>query len=179
VSAEFLRLDLGQIDIGQLIAITKQAWISRSRCEEHIREGFDHRKVRHTKTVGMNHMGSASHAQRKADGANSSEPPAYRERHGPDANNMAPAASFLPVRPKSPPNCYPFCQDKSNRTLSEPWILPLAQRLRISEVSAAPGREIRARYRKRIVNDLVTSAAAECGSRRRGIGAGKGRILNT
>jgi histone H3/H4 len=35
--------------------------------EEHIREGFDHRKVRHTKTVGMNHMGSASHAQRKAD----------------------------------------------------------------------------------------------------------------
>jgi hypothetical protein len=35
--------------------------------EEHIREGFDHRKVRHTKTIGMNHMGSASRAQRKAD----------------------------------------------------------------------------------------------------------------
>jgi peptide subunit release factor 1 (eRF1) len=35
--------------------------------EEHIREGFDHRKVRHTKTVGMDHMGSSSHAQRKAD----------------------------------------------------------------------------------------------------------------
>jgi hypothetical protein len=35
--------------------------------EEHIQEGFNHRKVRHTKTVGMNHMGSASRAQRKAD----------------------------------------------------------------------------------------------------------------
>jgi peptide subunit release factor 1 (eRF1) len=35
--------------------------------EEHIQEGFNHRKVRHIKTVGMNHMGSASHAQRKAD----------------------------------------------------------------------------------------------------------------
>jgi peptide subunit release factor 1 (eRF1) len=35
--------------------------------EEHIQEGFNHRRVRHTKTVGMNHMGSASHAQRKAD----------------------------------------------------------------------------------------------------------------
>ena len=35
--------------------------------EEHIQEGFNHRKVRHTKTVGMNHMGSSSRAQRKAD----------------------------------------------------------------------------------------------------------------
>ena len=35
--------------------------------EEHIQEGFNHRNVRHTKTVGMNHMGSASRAQRKAD----------------------------------------------------------------------------------------------------------------
>jgi peptide subunit release factor 1 (eRF1) len=35
--------------------------------EEHIREGFNHRRVRHTKTVGMNHLGSASRAQRKAD----------------------------------------------------------------------------------------------------------------
>jgi peptide subunit release factor 1 (eRF1) len=35
--------------------------------EEHIQEGFNHRKVRHTKTVGMDHLGSASHAQRKAD----------------------------------------------------------------------------------------------------------------
>ena len=35
--------------------------------EEHIREEFDHRKVRHTKTVGTDHLGSASQAQRKAD----------------------------------------------------------------------------------------------------------------
>jgi len=35
--------------------------------EEHIQEGFNHRRVRHTKTVGMDHIGSASRAQRKAD----------------------------------------------------------------------------------------------------------------
>jgi peptide subunit release factor 1 (eRF1) len=35
--------------------------------EEHIQEGFNHRKVRHIKTVGMDHLGSASRAQRKAD----------------------------------------------------------------------------------------------------------------
>jgi peptide subunit release factor 1 (eRF1) len=35
--------------------------------EERIQEGFSHRRVRHTKTVGMDHLGSASHAQRKAD----------------------------------------------------------------------------------------------------------------
>jgi hypothetical protein len=35
--------------------------------EEHIQEGFGHRKVRHIKTVGMDHLGSASHVQRKAD----------------------------------------------------------------------------------------------------------------
>jgi peptide subunit release factor 1 (eRF1) len=34
---------------------------------EYIREGFDHRRVRHTKTVGTDHLGSASRAQRKAD----------------------------------------------------------------------------------------------------------------
>ena len=35
--------------------------------EEHIQEGFDHKKIRHTKTVGMDHLGAADHAQRKAD----------------------------------------------------------------------------------------------------------------
>jgi peptide chain release factor subunit 1 len=35
--------------------------------EEHIHEGFDHRKVRHIKTVGTDHLGSASRVQRKAD----------------------------------------------------------------------------------------------------------------
>jgi peptide chain release factor subunit 1 len=35
--------------------------------EEHVREAFDHRKVRHTKTVGMNNLGAAGRAQRKAD----------------------------------------------------------------------------------------------------------------
>jgi peptide subunit release factor 1 (eRF1) len=35
--------------------------------QEHVRQAFDHRKVRHTKTVGMNNLGAASHAQRKAD----------------------------------------------------------------------------------------------------------------
>ncbi len=35
--------------------------------EKHIREGFDHRKVRHIKTVGMDHLGAASRVQRKAD----------------------------------------------------------------------------------------------------------------
>jgi hypothetical protein len=35
--------------------------------EEHIQEGFSHKKVRHIKTVGMDHLGSASRAQRKAD----------------------------------------------------------------------------------------------------------------
>jgi peptide subunit release factor 1 (eRF1) len=35
--------------------------------EEHLREGFDPRKVRHTKTIGTDHLGSASRAQRKAD----------------------------------------------------------------------------------------------------------------
>jgi hypothetical protein len=34
---------------------------------EHIQERFEHKKVRHTRTVGMDHIGSASHAQRKAD----------------------------------------------------------------------------------------------------------------
>jgi peptide chain release factor subunit 1 len=35
--------------------------------QEHVRQTFDHKKVRHTKTVGMNNLGAASHAQRKAD----------------------------------------------------------------------------------------------------------------
>jgi peptide subunit release factor 1 (eRF1) len=35
--------------------------------EEHIHQTFDHRKVRHIKTVGMDRLGSASRAQRKAD----------------------------------------------------------------------------------------------------------------
>jgi peptide subunit release factor 1 (eRF1) len=35
--------------------------------EEFIRGRFDVRKVRHIKTVGMDHLGSASHVQRKAD----------------------------------------------------------------------------------------------------------------
>ena len=35
--------------------------------EEHVRQTFDHRKIRHTKTVGMDNLGAASHAQRKAD----------------------------------------------------------------------------------------------------------------
>jgi Bacterial archaeo-eukaryotic release factor family 10 len=35
--------------------------------EENLRETFDHRRVRHTKTVGMDHLGAADHAQRKAD----------------------------------------------------------------------------------------------------------------
>jgi peptide subunit release factor 1 (eRF1) len=34
---------------------------------ELIREAFDQRRVRHTKTVGMNKLGAASHAQQKAD----------------------------------------------------------------------------------------------------------------
>jgi hypothetical protein len=34
--------------------------------EEHIQEGSSHRKVRHIKTVGMDHLGSASHVQRRA-----------------------------------------------------------------------------------------------------------------
>ena len=35
--------------------------------EEHSRQGFDQKKVRHTKTVGMNNLGAAGHAQQKAD----------------------------------------------------------------------------------------------------------------
>jgi peptide subunit release factor 1 (eRF1) len=35
--------------------------------QECIREEFDHKKVRHIKTVGMDHLGSASRAQRRAD----------------------------------------------------------------------------------------------------------------
>src|SRR5262249_35695244 len=35
--------------------------------QEHVRQAFDHRKIRHTKTVGMNNLNAASHAQRKAD----------------------------------------------------------------------------------------------------------------
>jgi peptide subunit release factor 1 (eRF1) len=37
------------------------------RMDEHIGEEFDHKKVRHTKTVGMDHLGTGDHAQRKAD----------------------------------------------------------------------------------------------------------------
>src|SRR4030095_739510 len=35
--------------------------------EEQIQEGFNHKRVRHNKTVGMDHLASASRAQRKAD----------------------------------------------------------------------------------------------------------------
>ena len=35
--------------------------------QEQVREGFGSRRVRHIKTVGMDHLGSASRAQRKAD----------------------------------------------------------------------------------------------------------------
>ena len=34
---------------------------------EHVAEEFDHRAVRHTKTVGMNSLGAASHAHQRAD----------------------------------------------------------------------------------------------------------------
>lgn len=34
---------------------------------EHIKEEFDHKKVRHTKTVGMDNLASGSHGQRRAD----------------------------------------------------------------------------------------------------------------
>ena len=37
------------------------------KVEEYLREDFDHRSVRHTKTIGMDHLGSASRAQRKGD----------------------------------------------------------------------------------------------------------------
>jgi peptide subunit release factor 1 (eRF1) len=35
--------------------------------EEHIQDKFNHRKVRHIRTVGTDHLASASHVQRKAD----------------------------------------------------------------------------------------------------------------
>jgi peptide chain release factor subunit 1 len=35
--------------------------------QEYLTEEFDHRTVRHTKTVGMNNLGAASHAQQRAD----------------------------------------------------------------------------------------------------------------
>jgi peptide subunit release factor 1 (eRF1) len=35
--------------------------------QEHVSRGFDPKKVRHIKTVGTDHLGSASHVQRKAD----------------------------------------------------------------------------------------------------------------
>jgi hypothetical protein len=41
--------------------------MSGGKIEEQIQEEFDHRRVRHTKTVGTDHLGSASHAQRRAD----------------------------------------------------------------------------------------------------------------
>jgi hypothetical protein len=41
--------------------------MSLGRADEKIRERFDRTKVRHTKTVGMDHLGSASQAQRSAD----------------------------------------------------------------------------------------------------------------
>jgi hypothetical protein len=37
------------------------------KVEEQVKDGFDQRKVRHTKTVGMNKLGAASHAQHRAD----------------------------------------------------------------------------------------------------------------
>ena len=41
--------------------------MSLGAIDEHIREEFDRTKIRHTKTAGMNRLGSASHLQRKAD----------------------------------------------------------------------------------------------------------------
>jgi peptide subunit release factor 1 (eRF1) len=41
--------------------------VSFGAVEEHMSKGFDPRKVRHIKTVGTDHLGSASHVQRKAD----------------------------------------------------------------------------------------------------------------
>ena len=41
--------------------------ICMGELQEHVRQEFDHRNIRHTKTVGMDHLGAAGHAQRKAD----------------------------------------------------------------------------------------------------------------
>ncbi len=41
--------------------------MSLGAIDEHIREEFDRTKIRHTKTTGMNRLGSASHLQRKAE----------------------------------------------------------------------------------------------------------------
>jgi hypothetical protein len=41
--------------------------VSFGAVEEHMSKGFDPRMVRHIKTVGTDHWGSASHVQRKAD----------------------------------------------------------------------------------------------------------------
>ena len=60
---EYERVGIALLDRANLRLFT----MFLGQIEEQIREGFDHKKVRHTKTVGMDHIGSASHAQRKAD----------------------------------------------------------------------------------------------------------------
>jgi peptide subunit release factor 1 (eRF1) len=60
---EYERVGIALLDRANLRLFT----LFLGEVEEHIHEGFNHRKVRHTKTVGMNHLGSASRAQRKGD----------------------------------------------------------------------------------------------------------------
>jgi peptide subunit release factor 1 (eRF1) len=61
---EYERVGIVLLDRAKLRLFT----MSLGQVEERIREDFDTRKVRHTKTVGMDHLASASRAQRKADG---------------------------------------------------------------------------------------------------------------
>jgi peptide subunit release factor 1 (eRF1) len=60
---EYERVGIVLLDRAKLRLLT----MFLGEMEEHIQEEFDHRKVRHTKTVGMDHLGAADHAQRKAD----------------------------------------------------------------------------------------------------------------
>jgi release factor family 10 len=60
---EYERVDIVLLDRSNLRLFS----MFLGEVEEHIQEGSSHRKVRHIKTVGMDHLGSASHVQRKAD----------------------------------------------------------------------------------------------------------------
>jgi peptide subunit release factor 1 (eRF1) len=60
---EYERVGIVMLDRSHLRLLT----MCLGEVHEQVRETFDERKVRHTKTVGMNNLGAASRAQHKAD----------------------------------------------------------------------------------------------------------------
>jgi peptide subunit release factor 1 (eRF1) len=128
--------------------------------EEHLSEEFDPRKVRHTKTVGMDHLGSASRAQRKGDEQVRlnlrhalGDMRAMLEEHGIQriilAGSSAITAELLGIMP----------QRLASRVIARVDI-PISAAIEEIKAAAAPAAEKYERdTEEALVRDLVTSAA--------------------